>query len=251
MESIDDPARSIDRRPRRGGRSPTASARGSSGSGSAAWSPPPLTVLAVVAGGWWLLRAPDAADRGRTADRLDAAGSDDRRPGAFHPPRRRPGSSSTSPAPSPGPACTSCRPGRGSTPPSTPPAAPLAEAATGALNLAAPLGDGERVYVPAVGESVPAAAARRPRRAVAGVDRPGPVDLNRATAGRARLAAGDRAGHGRRRSSPTGRRTGRSPPSTTWRRSAASARPSSRRSGRWSSHDGGGAALSRRGRRRR
>ncbi len=54
----------------------------------------------------------------------------------------------------------------------------LAEAAPGALNLAAVLTDGARVYVPVVGEAVPVEASP-----VAGSAPPaGPVDLNRATA---------------------------------------------------------------------
>ena len=47
----------------------------------------------------------------------------------------------------------------------------------GALNLAAPVGDGERVYVPMVGEPVPIATGS-PAVTVA----PGPVDLNQASA---------------------------------------------------------------------
>jgi competence protein ComEA len=47
----------------------------------------------------------------------------------------------------------------------------------GALNLAAPVGDGERVYVPMVGEPVPIATGS-PAVTVA----PGPVDLNEASA---------------------------------------------------------------------
>jgi competence protein ComEA len=47
----------------------------------------------------------------------------------------------------------------------------------GALNLAAPVGDGERVYVPMTGETVPIATGS-PAVTVA----PGPVDLNRASA---------------------------------------------------------------------
>ena len=63
---------------------------------------------------------------------------------------------------------------------STPPAARCAEAAPGALNLAAPLGDGARIYVPMIGEEVPPTAWPPPRRPPP--CRPGPVDLNRATA---------------------------------------------------------------------
>jgi competence protein ComEA len=52
------------------------------------------------------------------------------------------------------------------------------EADVDALNLAAPLADGERVYVPAVGEAVPPPLGP-PIDSVAA----GPVDVNRATAG--------------------------------------------------------------------
>ena len=55
----------------------------------------------------------------------------------------------------------------------------LAEAAPGALNLAAALADGARVYVPAVGEAVPADVPPPPAGSAAP---PGPVDVNRATA---------------------------------------------------------------------
>lgn len=48
----------------------------------------------------------------------------------------------------------------------------------GALNLAAPVGDGERVYVPLVGETVPMAAGSPAVSAAAA----GPVDVNRASA---------------------------------------------------------------------
>jgi competence protein ComEA len=50
----------------------------------------------------------------------------------------------------------------------------------GALNLAAPLGDGERVYVPKVGETVPVVATGENQ---AGSAAPaGPIDVNRASA---------------------------------------------------------------------
>ena len=54
------------------------------------------------------------------------------------------------------------------------------DAAPGALNLAAPLADGTRIYVPVVGEEVPPT----PPVAVAPgpTTPPGPIDLNRATA---------------------------------------------------------------------
>jgi competence protein ComEA len=61
---------------------------------------------------------------------------------------------------------------------------PAAEADLDALNLAAPLADGQRVYVPSSGEVDPAAVPSGPPAAAApgstAVD--GPVDLNSATA---------------------------------------------------------------------
>jgi competence protein ComEA len=54
---------------------------------------------------------------------------------------------------------------------------PVPGADPGALNLAAPVGDGQRVYIPMVGELVPLATGS-PAVTVA----PGPVDLNRASA---------------------------------------------------------------------
>ncbi|MET0324299.1 MAG: helix-hairpin-helix domain-containing protein [Ilumatobacteraceae bacterium] len=57
---------------------------------------------------------------------------------------------------------------------------PLAGADPGALNLAAPLADGTRVYVPMVGEEVPPSP---PVAAAPGPTTPsGPIDLNHATA---------------------------------------------------------------------
>jgi competence protein ComEA len=59
---------------------------------------------------------------------------------------------------------------------------PLANAAPGALNLAAPLDDGTRIYVPTIGEEVaPTVVVAAPGASVpAGPS--APVDLNRATA---------------------------------------------------------------------
>ena len=120
---------------------------------------------------------------------------------------RRP-SSSTSPAPSSRPACTSCRPAPAPVKPSTPPAGPAPDADVDALNLAAPLRDGERVYVPVVGEAVPPPlAVGAPGSSVPpGPGRPEPGD-----GGRARRAARHRAGDGAGDRRPTARRTGRSP----------------------------------------
>jgi competence protein ComEA len=55
----------------------------------------------------------------------------------------------------------------------------LPEATPGALNLAAPVRDGERVYVPVAGEAVPAPAAVTPAPVSSGPA--GPLDLNQAT----------------------------------------------------------------------
>jgi competence protein ComEA len=55
---------------------------------------------------------------------------------------------------------------------------PLGDADLDQLNLAAPVGDGERIYVPRRGEAPPPAAGAGAAGAVAS----GPVDLNRATA---------------------------------------------------------------------
>lgn len=54
---------------------------------------------------------------------------------------------------------------------------PTADADVNALNLAAPVTDGERVYVPRVGEAIPAAIGV----ANGGVAATGPLDLNTAT----------------------------------------------------------------------
>jgi competence protein ComEA len=56
---------------------------------------------------------------------------------------------------------------------------PSADADLDALNLAAPVTDGERVYVPAAGEVVVPAVGASPGAATTV---PGPVDINRATA---------------------------------------------------------------------
>lgn len=143
-----------------------------------------ITIVVVIAAGWWLLRAPPPPTEAVL-------------------PRAAAGASTPSIAPAPVP--------RPSAPPSTTPAsvvvhvagavnapgvyalAPGARAgdavalaggaAAGAdvdaLNLAASLRDGERVYVPVVGEAVPPPVdlPDAPGVSVA----PGPVDLNRAT----------------------------------------------------------------------
>jgi competence protein ComEA len=53
-----------------------------------------------------------------------------------------------------------------------------ADAQPDAVNLAAPLADGERVYVPRLGEAVPVSASV----GAASTAPPGPIDINRATA---------------------------------------------------------------------
>ncbi len=59
----------------------------------------------------------------------------------------------------------------------------LAPTADGSrLNLAAPVADGERVYVPAVGEEPPAIVGGGPSHPVTDVEAAAPVDLNRADA---------------------------------------------------------------------
>lgn len=59
---------------------------------------------------------------------------------------------------------------------------PSLDADLDALNLAAPLADGERVYVPAVGEVDPAALPAGPPGTGATASPAGPVDLNTASA---------------------------------------------------------------------
>jgi competence protein ComEA len=58
---------------------------------------------------------------------------------------------------------------------------PLPRAAPSALNLAAPLVDGERIYVPRVGENVPVAAVDVATSGADGVEPSGPIDVNHAT----------------------------------------------------------------------
>ena len=139
------------------------------------------TVVVVVGGGWWLLRSPATADRGDAAvrqrgdvDRAAGAGVDDDRRG-----RRL--SSSTSPVPSPRPASTSCRPGRGSVDALDAAGGAVAEADAGCAQPR------RRPRRRRSGSTCPRSA--RPSRAdVAAVAGPGstapagPVDLNRATA---------------------------------------------------------------------
>ncbi len=137
-----------------------------------------VTVLLVVVGGWWLLRAPDpsteaglplaSAPASTTTTTLAATTSTTptvlvvhvagavSRPGVYELPAGARVHAAIDVA-----------------------GGALPEASTGSLNLAAPLTDGERVYVPLVGESVPAPP---PVAGDATSPPTGPVDLNRATA---------------------------------------------------------------------
>jgi competence protein ComEA len=136
-----------------------------------------LTVLAVVIGGWWLLRAPTPpTEAGLPFARASTSGA------ATVP---TPPSASTVPArlvvhvagavAHPGiyelagdaRVHVAIEAAGGALP----------EASPGSLNLAAPLTDGERVYVPLVGEVVPP-----PAQPGSPSSPPGPLDLNRATA---------------------------------------------------------------------
>jgi competence protein ComEA len=135
-----------------------------------------VTVVAIVGGGWWLLRAPTPP----TEAGLPFA------------------STSTVAATTTGPATTVpaavvvhvagavARPGVYELPGDARVHGALdaaggatADAAPGALNLAAPLSDGARIYVPAIGEEVPPPS---PVPAAGPTTPAGPLDLNRATA---------------------------------------------------------------------
>lgn len=134
-----------------------------------------LTAVVLVVGGWWLLRSP--------ATPIEAG-----LPQATAPP-----SGTTAPAVPPtseAPAAVIVHVAGAVTAPGVyelPTGArvesallaaggPTAEADPGALNLAALVADGERVYVPVVGEAPPPAPAGGSTPAPAG-----PIDLNRAT----------------------------------------------------------------------
>ena len=191
-----------------------------------------VTTIAVVAGGWWLLRAPAAP----TEAGLPFVGAPPRRcrpSTAADPGRRRP-----RPVTSVvvhvagavvGPGVYELA-GRARTGDAVDVAGgPAPDADLDALNLAAPLRDGERVYVPAVGEAVVTPPGRRRRTARSRRVPSTSTGRRRASSTRSLASARRR----RRRSSTTATPTGRSRPSTTSSRCAASARRSWRRSARW------------------
>jgi competence protein ComEA len=151
-----------------------------------------VTVVLGVVGGWWLLRAPDPSTE------------------AGLPVATAPSSTTTSPT-TPSSTTSTTPTGRVVVHVAGAVARPgvyelasgdrvhaaldaaggsLPEAATDALNLAAPLADGERVYVPVVGESVPPPPDPAPAGASSPPAPAGPVDLNRATAAELDLLPG-------------------------------------------------------------
>ncbi|MGI9052685.1 MAG: helix-hairpin-helix domain-containing protein [Ilumatobacteraceae bacterium] len=139
-----------------------------------------ITIVVLVLGGWWLLRSPPASTE---------AGL----PLAAAPPTIVAGGVAPSPAPTTtasGPilvhvAGAVAAPGVYELPAEARVGAaiaaaggPVPQADPGSLNLAAALADGERVYVPVVGEAVPPPAAP----SGASPTPSAPLDLNRATA---------------------------------------------------------------------
>ena len=151
------------------------------------------------------------------------------------PPRRR---RSTSWCTWPGPcscrACTGWRPMPGWPTRCWRRAALAPDAHADAINLAAPVHDGDRVYVPAPerrGRGAGRGDRHRCGRSRRGGDRGRCRSTRRASTSSMRCRAWGR--RPRRRSSPIARRTARSPRSTRWPTCAASGRPSSRRSDRW------------------
>jgi competence protein ComEA len=143
-----------------------------------------LTVVLLVGAGWWLLRSPSPPTEAGLPLASVTAGSTTVASG---------GSAGAPPGPAPpttaGPlvvhvAGAVASPGVYELAPGARVQAAVEAAGgavpgadPGALNLAAPVGDGERVYVPMVGETVPIANGP-PAVTVA----PGPVDLNQASA---------------------------------------------------------------------
>jgi competence protein ComEA len=140
------------------------------------------TVVVLVVGGWWLLRAPASPTEAGLPFASPPTSSVAVAPGSSVPGRAPPTTAA-------GPlvvhvAGAVVAPGLYELRASARTADALAaaggaapDADVDALNLAAPVRDGERVYVPVVGEDVPPPAAVPPGSAPAA----GPVDLNRAT----------------------------------------------------------------------
>ena len=108
-----------------------------------------VIVLLVVAGGWWLLRSPDPSTEAGLPQATTPASTTTAALAATDSRRRRPCSSSTSPAPCPRPGVYELPAGARVHAAIDVAGGALPEASTGSLNLAAPLTDGERVYVPA------------------------------------------------------------------------------------------------------
>jgi competence protein ComEA len=148
-----------------------------------------VTIVVVVAGGWWLLRAPvPPIEAGLpfagTTTVVGAAVADAVPPG--------PVTATTLPATTvatmivvhvagavAGPGVHELPAGSRVDDALAAAGGPLPGAAPGALNLAAPLADGTRIYVPMVGEEVPPTP---PVAVAVGPTTPaGPIDLNRAT----------------------------------------------------------------------
>jgi competence protein ComEA len=147
------------------------------------------TVVVVVAAGWWLLRAPAPPTEAGLPRAVTASSA----PTVSGPPAE--------PAPAPTTTSTSrsvlvvhvagavAAPGVYELPGAaraadavTAAGGATADAELDALNLAAPLQDGERVYVPIVGEPLPPPAPVSPGSANAPALPPGPVNVNRAAA---------------------------------------------------------------------
>jgi competence protein ComEA len=153
-----------------------------------------VSVLGVVAGGWWLLRAPDPPVERQLPYTARAGGSSTTAPrtGSSPPSTSRPAPPTTDTTIVVQVAGAVSRPGvyamaAGSRVHELLARAggPAAGADPNALALAAPLTDGERVYVPKVGEVIPAGGgigSARPGTGSGTAPPVGPVDLNRATA---------------------------------------------------------------------
>lgn len=150
-----------------------------------------LSILLVAAGCWWLLRAPAppveaglpySAGAGATTSTTPSGGSSVAVPASSAPPAPvgtivvQAAGAVVSPGVYPLPS--------GSRVHELIDAAggPRPDADPGALALAAPLADGERVYVPVIGEVVPGPAAVGSGGTGGGAAGTSPVDLNRASA---------------------------------------------------------------------